>query len=127
MFDGEKIIKKLKDDANLSRQKPKEYFSDFLRGVWMDNTPEEAYNHWNSRVEQFPWYADNCLYAIRYVLDNPPDDLQEILRNDGWIGFYHEDEEETEFSRDEYLVWLENVYKDFKKIYDDSPSFLENT
>ncbi|MGL5830392.1 MAG: hypothetical protein ACRC0L_12605 [Angustibacter sp.] len=46
----------------------------------------------------------NYLGAIRYVIDNPPEDLIEIMQRDGWIGLFHEDG--TSYSFDEHVEWL---------------------
>ena len=127
-LDGKSILNRIKAASESCKSNPISCFQKFLQAVWMDNTPSEAYRFWiENIVPQTPWWADNYLYVIRYVLDNPLEDFQEILKNDGWIMLYHEDENETEFTKEEYLAWLENMYQDFKKIYDDSPSFLENT
>jgi hypothetical protein len=120
-FDGEKILISIKNDAERARETPLIYFKEFLRSAWMDNTEDEAKMFWHSRVSHFPWYAENCLYAMYWVVKNPPVDIIDILYNDGWIILSHDDEAETPFTDLEYVDWLKKMYSEFKNIYDKAP------
>jgi hypothetical protein len=116
MLDGQSLLNKIEADSKKCRQTPLPFFEEFLTLIWMDNTAEEARLRWRETVADFPWIADNSLYAMKYVLDHPPENLIEILNTKGWVGLYHEDTDEP-YSYDEHLDWLNNIFLEFQDIY----------
>lgn len=125
--DGENMLKRIEKKSKERRDKPLDFFCDFLSSIWMDNTPEEALVQWKVKVEQFPWYADDALYCINAVIDNPPDNLVALMDEHGWLYLCHEDTpEETPFTYDEYLEWLKQLSKQYQEIYDSAPKEIDN-
>lgn len=125
LADGNSVLRSIQADSRKRRAEPYSFFRTFLRDIWQDNTKEEAYAQWRTKVEQAPWYADDALYCINAVLDNPPEDLVEMMFQDGWIALYHESsdpEVEEPYTLEEYVDWLTTMRNDFQTIYDTYPS-----
>jgi hypothetical protein len=102
---------------------PAERLCEFLRLAWMDNTPEEARAFWAKRVELFPADARETLSAIDRVIDNPPENLIELMQECGWISLYEETYETvTPLEKDAYVEWLERMRDEFQSIYEQRPS-----
>ncbi|MBO9702164.1 MAG: hypothetical protein J7604_18285 [Sporocytophaga sp.] len=96
-------------------------FIKFLKEIWKDNTPEEAVNLWKWRINNYPEVAKGFLDSIQHILNSPPDNFIEIVRENGWIYLDHEDSEGniTSFSSEEYLEWFHKMNDQFKKIYEE--------
>ena len=111
---------KIKENQQVAED-PKKYFEAiFLESIWMDYSQEEAYCNWQSMIKNHPWRAQNCLVAIENVIENPPENFKEMLSTSGWISLYHhvDTENEIEYTTEEYLEWLKNIYKNFKNTLD---------
>ncbi len=118
--DGKALLDTIKSDSRKRRAAPIEFFRVFLRDQFKDNTYEEAKSLWSDKAEHFPWYADDALYCISAVIENPPRNLVEIMQEEGWLMLSHDGEtgDSRPFSESEYLDWLKNMYTDFKSVYD---------
>lgn len=57
----------------------------FLQRFWQDNTPEEALILWRRQVASGRWWAEDALCCLREVVGAPPDNLADLLRDDGWV------------------------------------------
>ncbi|HYH05358.1 MAG TPA: hypothetical protein VEC37_19870, partial [Bacillota bacterium] len=121
-FNGENILKNIKEDSKKRRANPLACFCDFLEAIWMDNTAEEALFQWKVKVEQFPWYADDALYCINEVTNNPPLNLIELMQKHGWLYLCHQESPNEEpFTYEEYLEWLKKLHDQYQAIYDNAP------
>lgn len=119
-FNGASIMKYIKELSQHKRAAPLECFITFLHDICRDNTEEEALSQWKVKVEQFPWYADDALFCMDWVIENPPEDLRQLLEQHGWIPLYHEDEETGEmvdYTPAETLDWLRTLRDQYKAIY----------
>lgn len=105
------------------REQPLDFFRQFLRAIWMDNTEEEAEEQWRQKVTFFSDYADDALFCLDWVVANPPDNLPDILVDDGWIALYRESDdpqaEIEDFTFDETVEWLRDMTDHFKEIYEE--------
>ena len=119
-LDGEKILQSIKEDSRKRRAAPLETFIDFLRAIWMDNTDEEALFQWKKSVDQSPLYAEDALYCIDAVIANPPENLVEIMENQGWIilSRNYDQPDERPYTDEEYYEWLKQMRDEFRAIYD---------
>lgn len=120
-IDGKKILSQIQEESLIKRENPLDTFCDFLQQIWMDNTEKEALDQWKVKVKNFPWYAENALHCLNWVVKNPPKNLVSIMEEKGWIYLYHElneSGEEPKFSEQEYLAWLTQVKDSFQKVYD---------
>ena len=124
-FDGEKILQSIKEDSRKRRAAPLEFFQQFLCDIWMDNTEEEAMDQWEVKVKQGPWYAEDALYCMDAVIANPPENLVEILENEGWIILYHncDQPDERPYTDEEHYEWLKQMRDEFRAIYDNAPVY----
>ncbi len=124
---GEALLRSIREDSKQRRTTPIEFFKQFLSDIWIDNTQEEAMQQWTVKVQQFPWYADDALYCLEKVIENPPDNLIDLMEEYGWIIMYHEPDElgnETPYTYEEYLEYLKQMRDKFRKIYDSAPSSI---
>jgi hypothetical protein len=95
-------------------------FVEWLRLYWMDNSEEEARHLWRESSRTGPWNCAQFLRCIDEVLADPPVDLVELMRVDGWIALY--DRSSTPWrlhGEAEYLVWLRQVRVEFEQILED--------
>jgi len=120
---GDELLQQIKVTSKKRRRNPQEFFCDFLSGIWKDNTDEEAMVQWKVKVEQFPWYADDAIYCMEEIISNPPKNLIELLKKHGWIYLYHEEilPDEPEYTDEEYIQWVKNMYASYKRIYEKFP------
>lgn len=122
---GEKILESIRADSAQRRSAPLEGFREFLRAIWMDNTEEEALRQWQVKVDQFPWWADDALFSLDWVIANPPKNLVDLMQEHGWLLLHHEPDssgDEREYSREEYLGWLKEMTERFRRIYEKAAS-----
>lgn len=116
---GRQILDQIHAAARERRANPVQFFQQFLRDIWMDNSPDEARAQWQVKVEQYPWYADDALACLDAVIANPPDNLAAILEEDGWISLYHETPDEVcAYDPQETLDWLKGMRSEFKAVYE---------
>jgi hypothetical protein len=111
----QEIIATAKEPVILS-----ECFAEWLRTYWMDNSEGEARHLWRESARTGFWVCTQYLRCIDEVLANPPEDLVELMRVDGWIGLY--DRSVTPWrllGQEEYLAWLRNVRVEFEDIVDE--------
>ena len=115
-FDDQNLLQKA---SRKRRAAPLETFIDFLQIIWMDNTPEEALSQWKRTVKNSPSYADDALYCIDVVIAKPPENLVEIMENEGWLILYHncEQPDERPYTDEEYYEWLKQMRDEFRAIY----------
>jgi len=126
-LNGEDILRSIREDSSKRRAEPIEFFKKFLSDIWMDNSEEQAIQQWEVKVNQFPWYAEDALYCLSTVIDNPPPNLIELMEEYGWIVLYHEPDDsgnETRYTYEDYLEWLKHIKSKFRAIYDAAPSNL---
>jgi len=99
---------------------PADRLCEFLRLVWMDNTPDEARAQWATRVEQFPDLAQDSLEALDSVIADPPENLVELMQECGWISLYEETYDTvTPLGKDAYVDWLRSVRDDFGALFEE--------
>lgn len=98
-------------------------FIDFLKAVWKDNTPEEAFHLWKWHISNYPETAKKFLDSIALTLQSPPDDFIETVQENGWIFLEHEDQEgnTTPYTFREYVEWFQEMYDRFKKTLEELP------
>lgn len=112
--------KELRDESAKRRENPMAFFQQFLSDLWKDNTQDEAEQLWATKCEYFPWYAEDVLACLDYVLADPPADLMEMLSEHGWVILYHEMDlqgVERRFTFDETVDWLRAVRESFRALY----------
>jgi hypothetical protein len=117
-FDNENLSIMEKHSRKL-RANPLETFTELLRAIWMDNTDEEALFQWKTTVEQSPLYAKDALYCIDAVIANPPENLVEILENEGWLilSYNYDQPDERPYTDEEYYEWLKQMRDEFRAVY----------
>lgn len=122
IFDGDELLKSIKEDSKKRRENPIDFFCEFLRGFWMDNTSEEAMFQWKEHVREFPWYADDALYCINEIIMSPPDNLIELVQQNGWLYLDHETYNEIiPYTFKEYINWIKQMKDEFQEIYNNAP------
>jgi hypothetical protein len=109
----------LQKESQKRRANPLEFFKNFLQRIWMDNTEEEALFQWKQLVKGSPSYVEDALYCIDAVIANPPENLVEILENEGWLILYYNDDQPDErpYTDEEYYEWLKQMRDEFRAIY----------
>lgn len=116
---GRELLDAIRETSRQRLAAPLEFFKEFLREIWMDNSPEEALAQWRVKVEQFPWYATDALTCLDAIIADPPSNLVEIMQQDGWIMLYHESATEVQpYTFEEYLEWLRQMRDEFQMVYD---------
>jgi hypothetical protein len=75
----------------------------------MDLDEGQALRVWKITTRDAPEYAQTLVACLGQVLREPPDDLVDLMKEHGWIQLFHKprDGSWVEYSRDEYLKWLE--------------------
>ncbi len=119
----ENILEQIEETSNRRRNAPLEFFCEFLDEIWKDNTEEEALQQWKAKVEYFPWYADDALFCLDAIIQNPPANLIELMQEHGWLMLYHEPDEageELPYTFEEYLDWLKKMRSEYALIYDNA-------
>ena len=69
------------EDSKAHRSAPIEFALEvinYLYGHYF--TPEDSLAGWDSQLENGMWWADDALYCLQALLDNPPDALGERIR-----------------------------------------------
>jgi len=117
-FSGEDMLRQIRERSKEKRSNPLEGFRDFLRDIWQDNTEDEARRQWQVKVDNFPWWAEDALYCMDWVYAHPPDNLVELIQQDGWITLETDDELTAEPDRQAYLAWLDRIRREFRKTFD---------
>lgn len=94
-------------------------FRDFLQSVWMDNTSDEALQQWQQRVLEFPTAAASDLECLESILADPPENLVQMLHDDGWVILTHRPDPQTVvgYTHDEYVEWLRDMTARFRDAY----------
>jgi hypothetical protein len=89
------------------RAEPREFLREVLK-LWMDNTPDDALALWKGRLLAGGSFAKDALEILDKTIADPPPDLIELMKENGWLHLIHEDEdgEETPFTFDEHVAWL---------------------
>ena len=98
---------------------PVDEFCEFLEGIWMDNTKDEALELWERQVKQTPWLAKEALESLDAIIAAPPANLIELMQEYGWIGLYHTPDSASvvRFSFGEQLAWLKKMTERFRAVY----------
>ncbi|MCB0006159.1 MAG: hypothetical protein KDE04_06880 [Anaerolineales bacterium] len=123
--DSENMLAQIRRESERRRADPVACFKQFLNDIWKDNQPEEALYLWQLKVAHFPWYASDVLHCLDLVIADPPDNLGDILAEEGWIMLYHEmDEngEEQPYNQADYLAWLSQLRAQYGALYDEYPA-----
>jgi hypothetical protein len=117
--DPDRLIDQMVADSVSRQESPVNFFREILRHYWMDNTPEEAMRLWRTTLRDAPLYAADVLNCFYLILQNPPEDLVELMQQNGWVMLFHEDDNGTltPQSREEYLAWLRNVHAEWSDAY----------
>jgi hypothetical protein len=116
--DRDRLAEQIMADSAARAESPVSFFREILRHYWMDNTPEEAMRLWRTTLRDAPWYAVDILNCFYTVLHEPPEDLVDLMQQNGWVMLF--DETDTGLvskPRDEYLDWLRAVHEEWSEVY----------
>ena len=116
--DRDRLIDQTRADSTAREASPASFFREILRHYWMDNTPEEAMRLWRTTLRDMPWYAADVLNCFYSILREPPEELVDLMQQNGWVMLFHETETGlVPKSRDEYLEWLRAVHEEWSEVY----------
>ena len=101
-------------------------FIEWLRTYFLEASPEEARQQWSESARLAFWVCLDHLRCVDAVLADPPENLIEMMQENGSVVLYHRDAVPWHpYSKAEYLDWLRNVRKEFGKIVEDATSASE--
>ncbi|GAB3884192.1 hypothetical protein GCM10029964_044830 [Kibdelosporangium lantanae] len=86
----------------------------------MDNSEEQAQHLWRESARTAFWVCAQYLRCIDEVLADPPVDLVELMRVEGWIALYDRSSAPWRLHGEgEYLTWLRTVRVEFERILEE--------
>ena len=103
------------------RSQPLEFFHNFLRTFYLDNTPDETLGLWRQQIysTRFGSYAEDALYVLDTILADPPPDLIERLE-EGGVTLFHRPDDFTliPYTYEETVAWLREQTEQFREAYE---------
>lgn len=90
------------------RSDPLGYFRKILATYFADNTWDDTLKLWRIAIANDN--ADDILWTLDWIVAHPPENLTQLLREDGWITLEHPGQtagsDGPAFTLDEQVAWL---------------------
>ena len=93
------------------RNDPLAFFRQILRSYFADSSRDNTMKLWRIALANGGSYPEDVLWCLDWIVDHPPENLAQLMYEDGWITLEHpaNDDDETEkrsYSFDERVAWL---------------------
>lgn len=89
------------------RAAPLTFFERLLREFFMNRDPDQTLRKWQTVIEENRWYTEDVIECMTTVLANPPENLVDIIQENGWVMLPRSDGSSYEAYHGLYLAWLQ--------------------
>ncbi len=108
------------EDSRARRADPLKFVCEVIE-ILRDSELEGFLKVWRTKATHYRWYADDALYCFDRVLAAPPPDLIDRIRADaGFVLNHVEPTRITPYTHDEVVAWLRELAAKMRVIYDET-------
>jgi hypothetical protein len=93
------------------RNDPLAFFREILKSYFADNSWDDTMKLWRIALANGGSYPEDVLWCLDWIVEHPPENLAQLMYEDGWITLEHaanedDETEERPYSFDEQVAWL---------------------